>query len=191
MNGLHPASSPMLSALHATAPFPALADKLMLFGQFVGSWDLQIVYYARDGTVARRMPGEWHFGWVLEGRAIQDVWIAPKRASRALDTAVEEFGATLRFYDTKLGDWRSTWIGPVKGTVRPFAVRETEDEIILDGSFARGASTRWIFSRITPDSFQWRAVESCDGWKTCRLEQEMFATRQSTGPSTHGGGNEN
>ena len=181
----------MLSALHATAPCPALADKLMLFGQFVGSWDLQIVYYACDGSVTRRMQGEWHFGWVLEGRAIQDVWIAPKRTPRSSGKDGEEYGATLRFYDAKLGAWRSTWIGPVKGVVRPFVAREMEDEIILDGSFVQGVGTRWIFSRITPNAFQWRAVESRDGWKTCRLEQEMFATRQSTKPSVYGQGNEN
>jgi len=26
--------------------------------------------------------GEWHFGWVLEGRAIQDVILAPPREER-------------------------------------------------------------------------------------------------------------
>ena len=31
----------------------------------------------------RRRNGEWHFGWVLEGRAIQDVWIVPPRGNGA------------------------------------------------------------------------------------------------------------
>lgn len=175
----------MLAALGAGAPSPALADKLALFGQFVGSWDVNIIYYASDGAVARELQGEWHFGWVLEGRAIQDVWIAPKRSLRIPGEDGEEYGATLRFYDTELGAWRSTWIGPVKGMVRPFVARSVEGEIILDGCFEEGVFTRWIFSEITPGAFRWRAIESDDGWKTHRLKQGMFASRQSNQASFH------
>ena len=169
----------MLSALGAAVPSPALADKLALFGQFIGSWDLKIIYYASDGTVIREMPGEWHFGWVLEGRAIQDVWIAPKRALRASCENGEEYGTTLRFFDAGLNAWRSTWIGPVKSMVRPFIARLVGSEIILDGSFDEGIRTRWIFSEITLGAFRWRAIESRDDWKTHRLVQEMFASRPS------------
>lgn len=180
MEPLDLSSAPMLAALRATKPCPILGDKLSLFGQFIGSWEVNIVYYAADNTVARKMQGEWHFGWVLDGRAIQDVWIAPKRALRMPGSDGEEYGATLRFFDAQLNAWRSTWIGPVKGMVRPFIARPMGDEIILDGSFAEGVLTRWIFSDITPDTFHWRAVESRDGWKTHQLQQEMFAARQST-----------
>jgi hypothetical protein len=29
------------------------------------------------------MSGELHFGWVLGGRAVQDIWIVPSAATRA------------------------------------------------------------------------------------------------------------
>ena len=51
---------------------------MMLYGQFVGSWDGRFVYHAPE-DVPREAPCEVHFGWALEGRAVQDVWIVPSR----------------------------------------------------------------------------------------------------------------
>ena len=72
----------MLSALSADAPLPEYSAQLMLYGRFVGAWEGTVVVYRRDGT-QRRESCEVYFGWVLEGRAIQDVWIAPARRDRA------------------------------------------------------------------------------------------------------------
>lgn len=170
----------MLTALAAPGPDPQWAAELQLFGQFVGSWDVDIVYHQPDGT-ERRVDGEWHFGWVLEGRAIQDVWIAPRRTLRHAGGAAPagDYGATLRFYDPEMKAWRSTWIGPVRRVVMPFIARPVGDEIVLEGSFEPGVATRWIFSEVTPTTFRWRAVESRDGWKTETLRQEMRGRRQS------------
>ena len=62
--------------LGAAGPFPELKGKLNLFGQFVGDWDIVEARYPKpDGTETRRR-GEIHFRWILEGRAVQDVWRA-------------------------------------------------------------------------------------------------------------------
>ncbi len=171
----------MTAALGARRADRALADRLHLFGQFIGSWDLDVRYHP-VGAPERRLEGEWHFGWVLEGRALQDVWITPRRAlrRRGPEPGWGDYGTTLRFYDPKIEAWRSTWIGPERGVVRCFVARPVGDEIVLEGSFEPGAATRWIFSRITPVSFHWRAVESRDNWRTERRQQEMFAVRRST-----------
>ena len=120
--------------------------------------------------------GEWHFGWVLEGRAIMDVWITPRRSLRGQENPYE-CGATLRFFDPTIQAWRSTWIGPVRHLVLPFIAQQVEDEIILEGSFAPGSRTRWIFSRITATSFHWRNIESSDDGATWTTVQEMVAQR--------------
>src|SRR5262245_1761140 len=89
--------SPMLEALTAPGPNAALAAKLRLYGRFVGSWTLDIDYYPPDGPV-RRAEGEWHFDWVLDGKAIQDVWIFPARALRVGAKADEPwyfYGSTM------------------------------------------------------------------------------------------------
>lgn len=165
----------MLQALKANGPDPRHEKELQLFGQFVGSWEVDVTNFTPDGSRVQLI-GEWHFGWVLQGRAIMDVWIAPKR-SMLRSAEPYEYGLTVRFYDPDLRAWRSTWIGPVRHLVRPFIAKQVQDEIVLEGSFTGGTITRWIFSAITADTFKWRNVESADNGTTWKQVQHMAARR--------------
>jgi hypothetical protein len=165
----------MLLALKASGPDLHHEKELMLFGQFVGSWDVDVINIKPDGSGVE-LKAEWHFGWVLQGRAIMDVWIAPKRSMQG-SAEPYEYGATIRFYDPDIKAWRSTWIGPVRHLVRPFIARQLGEEIVLEGSFASGTMTRWIFSAITVNTFKWRNVESGDNGKTWNEIQRMTARR--------------
>ncbi|TIP58310.1 MAG: hypothetical protein E5X55_37140, partial [Mesorhizobium sp.] len=69
-------SSSFAEALHSDGPAADLAEKLNLYGRFVGAWTFDATRHLEDGQVLTGR-GEVHFGWVLEGRAIQDVWILP------------------------------------------------------------------------------------------------------------------
>jgi hypothetical protein len=170
-----------LDVVFADGPAPDLADKLQLFGQFVGSWDLVVVYHEPTGE-QRTLTAEWHFAWALNGHAVQDVWIAPQRRDRERGEPPVDWGTTIRFYDPSIEAWRSTWIGPAKGLVLPFIARPAGDEIVLEGSFEDDKLTRWIFSKIVPSSFHWRAVESNDAGRSWSLVQEMSARRIRLGP---------
>jgi hypothetical protein len=86
-------------------------------------------------------------------------------------------GVTIRVHDPSINAWRSTWIGPKHAVVMPFIGREEGGEIVLEGSFDPGLTTRWIFSDIQPGWFRWRAVESTDDGASWSLRQEMAATR--------------
>ena len=63
--------------------------------------------------------GEWHFGWVLNGQAMQDVWIVPKRA-----TATSKHEVLYTSSDTlKGGHWTPSSHGqrqPVQDDVEDF-----------------------------------------------------------------------
>lgn len=51
-----------------------IPEKDNLYGQFVGEWDFEWV--DNQGTTGERhVQGEWIFAWVLEGTAIQDVFV--------------------------------------------------------------------------------------------------------------------
>jgi hypothetical protein len=158
-------------------PDEELAAELKLSGQFVGSWDVSVTNYEGDGS-SITIPAEWHFAWALGGRAIQDVWIASSREARARDGSDGEWGTTIRFYDLGIGAWRSTGLGPRHHVVMPSMAHRVGDEIVLEGSFEEGVTTRWIFSDITAQSFSWRSVDSRDGGETWALNQEMKAQRQ-------------
>jgi len=107
-----------IDALHVSGPADEHPGKLMMFGQFVGSWDLEWAGTGANGQPATAT-GELHFGWVLGGRAVQDIWIVPGRGQPGEGQPPSAFhGSTIRFYDPSIDAWRSTWIEPLNCRVR-------------------------------------------------------------------------
>ena len=70
-----------IEALASAKPAADRADKMNLYGWLIGRWTMDATVHLDDGGT-HRGPGEIHFGWVLEGRAIQDVWILWHHAAR-------------------------------------------------------------------------------------------------------------
>jgi len=167
--------SALADALVATGPDPEHAQALMLFGQFVGEWEFDWAAYDEDGKQLGTERGEWIFGWALEGRAVQDVWIIPERGRRESDG---EYGTTIRFCDRQRDAWLVTWSGPIGGVRRTFLARSSDEGIVQHGHTEEGFPMRWIFSDIAEDSFSWKSVVTKDGGKTWRLREEMQVHRK-------------
>ena len=137
-----------IEGLVASGPASDLAEKLQLYGQFVGSWELDWKGTGPDGKPLEAT-GEWHFGWVLDGRAIQDVWIAPTCSEHNQSgRACGEYGSTLRIFDPAIDAWRIVWTAPVKAVVRTFVARQVGGEIVQEETGCPGKLTKWIFSKI-------------------------------------------
>lgn len=174
-----PFDSPMLDALNAVPPAPERAGRMHLFGQLVGSWELDVATLESDGSW-RHEKGEWHFGWILEGRAIQDVWITPARGLRQPEgVPPEEYGTTIRLYDPAGDYWRSVWVGPILGKLRTFTVRENEGEFVLVGMDDQSTSMQWVFSDVTEHTFRWRSQITEDDGATWHIVQTMQARRRT------------
>ena len=168
---------PLVEVLHAGAAFGPLAEKLQLFGQFVGAWDLRWVGQNPEGQTIE-VPGVLHFGWILQGRAIQDVWQVPVNPADAPGMR-GFYGTTIRFYDPAIDAWRSTWMDPLNGRVRRFIGRPDAGGIMLKGLEEGDIRERWSFRDITPDSFRWVGEVSSDGGKVWSQDEVMYATRRS------------
>ena len=63
----------MLNALGADRPHPVLGEEANAFDRFIGTWDCDYANFKEDGTT-ERSHGQVVFGWILDGRAVQDVW---------------------------------------------------------------------------------------------------------------------
>jgi hypothetical protein len=163
--------------LIADGPHREFAREMMLFGQFIGSWDLEMTAFLPDGG-SRNFAGEWHFAWVLEGRAVQDVLITRKRDSGQ----IVGFGSTIRSFDPERGIWWVVWQDPIAGEFSLLLARPEGDRIVLDGQWTigrNGRRFRWEFSAITADSFVWEARVSGDDGETWRVAEHMDARRTS------------
>jgi len=167
-----------LSLLPSAARSPHLPAEDDLYGWLVGSWDLDVVSHDDEG-VTRRTRGEVHVARILEGRAVQDVFVHPRRSDRGPRMAAfaNWFGTTLRMYDPTLRAWRIWWFNPYDGVRAELIGRRAGDEILQEGRFPDGTPIRWTFSEITRDSFRWRGERLGPDGKTWHLQVEFHGYR--------------
>ena len=96
-------ASSFIEALCSDKPAVDRAGKMRLYGWLIGRWTFAATVHRDDGTT-HKGEGEIHFAWVLEGRAIQDVWILPGVF----------YGTTLRVYDPAIDTWHILWSDPLR-----------------------------------------------------------------------------
>jgi hypothetical protein len=161
------------SVLHAPGPDPVRKSKLALYGFLVGQWELYVTVIAEDGTT-HVGNGEIHAGWVLRGRAIQDVWMIPRLIDRKpgiaqLPGAGNWYGTTLRTYDPNLDAWRILWSDPATNFFSHQIGRARGRDIVQEGPDPRGGHMRWTFTHIEADSFHWTAEHSFDAAKWTKV----------------------
>jgi hypothetical protein len=168
--------STLSDVLDAQAPAAEHAAAMMLYGQFVGSWEGEATTYPPEGTPMKHS-AEVHFGWVLEGRAVQDVWIVPARRDRRAPLGPRNlYGTTLRVYDPAADAWNVTWTNPPNGAYTRLVGRREGERIVQVGD-DRDGRNRWIFQAIAPDTFHWTGEISTDGGQTWRLVAEFAMHR--------------
>jgi hypothetical protein len=179
MNALLIDTNPMHTALAATGRSDEIPKAMDLYGWAVGSWELELVGYDDEGNIIHTT-GEAHFAWVLEGRAIQDVFFNPRRADRGRADSpkfANWFGTTSRIYDPTIQAWRVNWFNPHDGIRAELVGRRRGNEIVQEGKFPDGTPIRWTFSDFAADSFRWRGERLEPDGKTWRLQVEFRARR--------------
>jgi hypothetical protein len=163
------------SLLRANGPHPSLGRHADTFGRLIGDW---------IGDYREMPPGqepfggrlEFHIGWVLGGRAVQDVFIfsqpGASAAGRVSPTTAATFGSTIRFCDPKTGVWHVRWNDPTNNQFEQLEATRVGDDIIQTGTSSTGKITKWNFTEITPQSFTWRAHQlAADGKSWNQLEE--------------------
>ncbi len=150
-----------------------------IYGWLIGSWELEVLHYKAVDVSSLGIKGEVHFGWVLEGRAVQDVWIMPRRIQRTAQTnkANNMYGTTLRVWDPSIQAWLITWINPVTGHREEQIGHRIGNDIVQVGARRDATPTRWRFMEITKDSFHWIGESLSPDGQSWRLEGEFRAKR--------------
>ncbi|NZA24886.1 hypothetical protein H0E84_00660 [Luteimonas sp. SJ-92] len=165
-------------ALLAPGPADRIPPEDDLYAPLLGHWRARVTDHLADGAT-RTLEGEIVFARVLEGRAIQDLWIFPGRDARDARTppAGNRYGTTLRIYDPRRGTWAVDWFNPVTGIHTRLTGRRSDDGIVQEGSNADGKPIRWVFDDVRDDGFHWRGERSDDGGRSWILETEFSARR--------------
>ncbi|PWT94016.1 MAG: hypothetical protein C5B54_00740 [Acidobacteria bacterium] len=178
MSSSIPSTLNFIDVLYSNSPHPDLGDACELYSWLIGDWDAQLFEHNDDGSKIERA-GEWHFAWVLEGRAVQDVFIVPRRDARSLELGKEgnRYGTTLRIYDHAQEAWRITWTNPVSGKENRLIARKVGDDIVQEGKDDDGSFIRWSFRNIQENSFHWIGEKSTDQGSTWNVIVEFFCKR--------------
>ncbi|HEY2557378.1 MAG TPA: hypothetical protein VGI08_09740 [Diaminobutyricibacter sp.] len=163
-----------VNALLAAGPQSAHPDRMRLFGQLVGTWNVTNRLLDESTGEWSEASLVWTFAYVLDGRAVQDVLVRPDARDPDARTAL---GTTVRVYDPQLGVWRVNWFGTASGDYCTLVASGHRDGIRQDGTQTDGRPIRWNFSAITADSFAWDGWVSNDEGATWWLEQHMDAVR--------------
>ena len=151
---------------------PGDPPEARLFDRVAGSWDVDYTNIRDDGT-RDKVRGELLVGWVLDGRALQDLWIQfPKPGEDRF------IGTTLRFYDPDRKKWRVTWVSAGAKAVTVLEGGEEDGRIALYADSPKGR-TRWSFSNITDKAFVWQGESSTDGGKTWRMREDHRMYRRA------------
>jgi hypothetical protein len=93
-----PLREAMIRVLGSVNPSPSLGEEAQTFDRLIGSWEADFGFPQPDGSV-RHKKGELHFGWVMDGHAVQDLWIcglATRLAKRRSARSARRFASLIR-----------------------------------------------------------------------------------------------
>jgi hypothetical protein len=167
-------------SLESSVRSPEIPESSDVYGWLCGSWDLDVLCYRGVNVAGRGLRGEVHAARVLEGRAVQDVWIMPRTDERGPDSdrTMNMYGTTLRTWDAATQSWRIAWTNPVRGHREEQVGRWNGPDILQEGTRPDGTRTRWTFTEITADGFHWRGEALHPNESTWTLEAEFHARRR-------------
>ena len=153
-----------INALCSNTINERISEEYDFFGSLIGEWDIVWNDHLEDAE-PRRVKGEWIFSRVLDGTAVQDIFIVPSRSERLRDKQLDaEYGTTLRIYNPQTMAW-DVFYGCMGEAIR-LTARKVGEEIILTENTTR--KMRYVFSDIKSSSFLWRKerMNENDEWLT-------------------------
>lgn len=138
----------------------SLPDEFNYFGKLIGSWQINYI----ESNNSRVIKGEWHFAWVLEGMAIQDVIILPDY----------EYGTSLRIFNPDTHAWDVAY--GYTGKIIRLEAKKQGEMIVL--TYTSDAQRKWVFTKIDDNKFHWQNVTVKEGGEW-HINAEIYAERIS------------
>ncbi len=153
-----------ITALCSCVRNERIPEEYDFFRSLIGEWDIVWNDHLEDAE-PRRVKGEWIFSRVLDGAAVQDLFIVPSRAERLRNKQPDaEYGTTLRIFNPKTMVW-DIFYGCMGEAIRLTAQKVDDDIILIENTTEK---MRYVFSDITTSSFLWRKdkMNESNEWQT-------------------------
>ncbi len=131
--------------------------EIVQFGQFEGSWSCKGFNPQEDGSwQANPWVSEWVWYYVLDGYAVQDVWIPGEGAPPGAAT-----GTNLRIYNREQERWHMVWTTHGQNEFDSFNAEFVDGVIVMHGEMPqRGQRNPHLaqitFYNISVEHFDWK-----------------------------------
>jgi len=150
------------NALISEKKHDIIPEEYDYFEQLLGEWNFK--WHDNIGTEFESVAdGKWIFSRVLEGRAVQDIFITSKKNSKT-GYLEREYGTTIRVYNPLKKNW-DIFYGTSGEAIQLVAEKE-DDQIVITYITPIGFQMKWIFFDIQQDTFSWKNIQSTDKGKT-------------------------
>ena len=147
------------------------------YAPLIGDWDFDYYDGYENGT-PRHVTGEWLFRKILEGAAVQDIFICPSRETRLTDPQEDgEYGTALRRFDFNEKCWKMVYITKDYAIHVKWGYYPSEEGGRLVGTVRENPDNRFIFDSITGTSFHWQNIVICEDG-TERVVSNIYARRK-------------
>lgn len=131
---------------------PQAPPETAQWGQLAGVWDCTLRSVTADSTIDERK-ATWTWAYVIDGHAVQDVYIGPRPAGPAFH------GSGMRKYNPTQQRWEIIWIdsNPRPANrgqeIRTYSATYVNEQIVMrqDGD----SDWRTVFYDITGQTFEW------------------------------------
>ncbi|MCM1578358.1 MAG: hypothetical protein NC078_06130 [Ruminococcus sp.] len=127
------------------------------YAPLIGDWDFDYYdgYNGSESKTLRQVKGEWLFRKVLEGSAVQDIFICPSRPERQTKPQKDgEYGTAIRRFD--FGEKCRKMFCCTKDYNIHVTWQKEQDRLV--GTVSENPDNRFIFSEITENSFHWQNI---------------------------------
>lgn len=162
--------SEFVKALMSVNRNDAIPEEDDWYAPLLGDWDFD--YSEPNGRLVK---GEWLFRRVLDGMAIEDLFICPSRATKDTNPQPDgEYGAAIRMYDKERRCYDMTYVCS-KYTTR-LEVHKENGKIAC--TLLEDKTSKWVFDEITDNTFHWQNVTVLDNGEWC-VNCEVHAIRRN------------
>lgn len=138
------------------------------YASLIGDWDFD---YHSNGN---HVEGEWIFRRVLEGMAIEDLFICPSRATKEINPQPDgEYGVAIRMFNVQNKCYDMTYIC---SRYTQFLEVKKENNMIIC-TVKNTPNEKWVFSDITSKTFRWQNITVLDNGEW-QVNSNIYARRK-------------
>ncbi len=148
----------------ADGPHPDAPAETAQYAFLIGEWHCTSKQMQPDGSYRDGPGGTWTGAYILDGYAIQDVFVSTGPSGKP------SYGTNIRSFNPETKQWDNRWLAAGNLQWSYFSSEQVGDTMVMtggEGTDGRGAFVdRNVFHSITPDRWEWRKDRSWDGGET-------------------------